>query len=62
MLINSFPQGQAGEQEYIIEEITSSQTWTVPDGVSELEVTCIGGGGSGTAGGGGCLLYTSRCV
>ena len=28
----------------IKEEITSSQTWTVPDGVAEIEVRLFGGG------------------
>lgn len=60
-VVNVWPSGE-GEIEYITEEITTSRTWTVPDGVSELEVTCIGGGGSGTAGGGGGGGYLARAT
>ena len=47
--------GADEEALYVTEEITNSRQWTVPNGVSELEVTCIGGGGGGGGycGGGG---------
>ena len=62
MLINAFPQGQAGEQEYIIEEITSSQMWTVPAGVTSIKVMLFGGGGGGSSsnGGGSGFLASSE--
>ena len=66
MLINAFPQGQAGEQEYITEEITTSRTWTVPAGVTRIEVMLFGGGGGGFStdysreGGGGGSGYLAK--
>ncbi len=58
-VINAFPSG-APVQEYKNKvEITTSQEWTVPERVSEIRVTCIGGGAAGRsysagyAGGGG---------
>lgn len=55
-VINAFPSG-APVQEYKNEvEITTSQEWTVPERVSEIRVTCVGGGASGEydgCGGGG---------
>lgn len=46
MLINAFPQGQK-DKPIVTEEITSSKTWTVPEGVHEVEVMLFGGGGAG---------------
>ena len=54
-VINAFPSG-APVQEYKNKvEITTSQEWTVPERVTEIRVTCIGGGaaGQGRNGGGG---------
>lgn len=58
-VINAFPSG-APVQEYKNKvEITKSQEWTVPERVTEIRVTCIGGGAAGLnssggyAGGGG---------
>lgn len=58
-VINAFPSG-APVQEYKNKvEITTSQEWTVPERVTEIRVTCIGGGAAGRgysagyAGGGG---------
>lgn len=52
-LIGAFPQ-DAAPAEQITEEITTSGTWTVPEGVTEIEVRLFGGGGGGsTCGGGG---------
>lgn len=38
------------EAQTIKEEITTSGTWTVPNGVYEIHIMCIGGGGSGAYG------------
>lgn len=50
----------------VTEEITTSQTWTVPDGVTEIEVRLFGGGGSGAysggGGGGGHMAYAKLAV
>lgn len=49
----------------VTEEITTSQTWTVPDGVTEIEVRLFGGGGSGgfgAGGGGGHMAYAKMTV
>lgn len=51
----------------VTEEITTSQTWTVPDGVTEIEVRLFGGGGSGGygdsgGGGGGHMAYAKLAV
>ena len=35
-----------------IKSITSSGTWTVPEGITKLKLTLIGGGGGGAGGGG----------
>lgn len=48
MLINAFPTAFAAMDEWITEEITTSETWTVPDGVTEIFVQVFGGGGAGT--------------
>lgn len=54
-VINAFPSG-APVQEYKNKvEITTSQEWTVPERVSEIRVTCVGGG----AGGGGTSVMGS---
>ena len=52
--------GMGGDSEslYVTEEITTSKTWTVPAGVTEIQVMLFGGGGGGEssnygAGGGG---------
>lgn len=46
MLINAFPSGAKEGYDHHI-EITTSQTWTVPDGVTEIAVRLFGGGGQG---------------
>lgn len=53
MLINAFPQPIKASGDYVVEEITKSGTWTVPTGVTEIEVRLFGGGGSGQYSGGG---------
>ena len=35
---------------YVVEEITASKQWTVPQGVTEIEVRLFGGGGGGSGG------------
>lgn len=46
-VINAFPSG-APVQEYKNKvEITTSQEWTAPERVTEIRVTCIGGGAAG---------------
>jgi hypothetical protein len=35
----------------VIEEFTGNATWTVPSGVTEVEVFAVGGGGGGSADG-----------
>lgn len=46
MLINAFPQGKK-DKPIVTEEITSSKTWTVPEGVAEIFVQVFGGGSGG---------------
>ena len=46
MLVNAFPEGKK-DKPYVTEEITTSGTWTVPEGVHEVEVMLFGGGGAG---------------
>ena len=62
-LINAFPQ-DAAPAEQITEEITTSGTWTVPEGVTEIEVRLFGGGGGGNVdgGGGGYMSYAKIAV
>lgn len=38
--------------EHCTVDLTGSTAWTVPDGVSQLSITCIGGGGGGGGTGG----------
>ena len=58
-LIGAFPSGATLQDEWITEEITTSKTWTVPAGVTQIQVRLFGGGGSGTysGGGGGHMAY-----
>ena len=44
-LIGAF---QTGKLEAIKEEITTSGTWTVPEGVTEIFVQVFGGGAGGS--------------
>lgn len=67
MLVNAFPEGKKAKP-YVTEEITTSGTWTVPEGVHEVEVMLFGGGGAGyyrqsssvNSGGGGGSGYMNR--
>jgi len=34
----------------VVQDFTSSSTWTCPDGVSSIEYLVIGGGGGGASG------------
>ena len=58
-MIGAFPSGATLQDEWITEEITTSKTWTVPAGVTQIQVRLFGGGGSGTysGGGGGHMAY-----
>lgn len=60
-LIGAF---QTVKPEPIKEEITTSGTWTVPEGVTEIEVRLFGGGGGGatSGGGGGYMAYAKMTV
>lgn len=64
-LINAFQTAKSEVQE-IKEEITSSGMWTVPEGVTEIEVRLFGGGGGGggssSGGGGGYMAYAKMTV
>jgi hypothetical protein len=42
-----------GGASVVVEEITSSQTWTKPTGVESVQIIACGGGGGGAGGGGG---------
>ena len=43
-LIGAFPSGATLQDEWITEEITTSKTWTVPAGVTQIQVRLFGGG------------------
>ena len=45
-VINAFPSGTKEGYDHHV-EITTSQTWTVPEGVTEIAVRLFGGGGQG---------------
>ena len=49
-IINAFPGGKSALVYKNKVEITTSQEWTVPERVSEIRVTCIGGGAAGDKG------------
>ena len=64
-LIGAFPSGATLQDEWITEEITTSKTWTVPAGVTEIRVMLFGGGGGGFSndynrGGGGGSGYLAK--
>ena len=67
-VINAFPSGTKEGYDHHV-EITTSQTWTVPAGVTEIVVRLFGGGGSGAVGsaykgggGGGHMAYAKLSV
>lgn len=67
-IINAFPGGEPTKGYKRKVEITTSQTWTVPAGVTEIAVRLFGGGGSGAVGsygaggGGGHMAYAKLSV
>ena len=67
-IINAFPGGEPTKGYKRKVEITTSQTWTVPAGVTEIAVRLFGGGGSGGVGnyggggGGGHMAYAKLNV
>lgn len=60
-VISTLPQALAAAgDEWVTEEITASKTWTVPDGVIEIEIMAFGGGGGGGVHNGGGSGYMQK--